>query len=100
MIGYAGESCSPEQRIEFENHYFSCDECFTKLAIIMSLRSPAGEKEEIKLASLAVGIEAAKIARGASIKEAPTSDSCDDLRKAAVDLHIIQWCDTKSQFRL
>ena len=83
MVGYAGGSCSPEQRIEFENHYFSCDECSTKLAIIMSLRSPAGEEEEITLASLAAGIEAAKIAWGASIKEAPTSDSCDDFRKAA-----------------
>jgi hypothetical protein len=83
MVGYVGGSCSPEERVEFENHYFSCDECSAKLAIIMILRSPAGEEEEITLASLAVGSEAARIAWGASMKEATTSDSGNDLRKAA-----------------
>jgi anti-sigma factor RsiW len=84
MVGYVGGSCSPEERVEFENHYFSCDECSAKLAIIMSLRSPSSDGEEEKtLARLAVGSEAARIAWGASMKEATTSDSGNDLRKAA-----------------
>ena len=54
------------------------------LVIIQDLlRSPVSEEEEETLARLATGSEAARIARSASIKEAPTSDSCDDLRKAA-----------------
>jgi len=48
------------------------------------LRSPASDEEEEKtLARLAAGSEAARIARAASLKEASTSDSGDDLRKAA-----------------
>jgi hypothetical protein len=84
MVGYAAGSCSQAERLDFEVHLIACDECLMTLAIIQDLlRSPASVEEEGTLARLATGSEAAKIARSASIKEAPTSDSCDDLRKAA-----------------
>jgi hypothetical protein len=85
IVGYAGQSCSPAERVDFEVHLIACDECLTTLAIIEDLlRFPAGDEEEEKmLAHLAAGSEGARIAWNASMKEASTSDSGDDLRKAA-----------------
>jgi len=73
MVAYVTQSCSPEQRIEFENHYFSCDECFTKLAIITSLRSPHGDEESRALEALyPIGQESASIARVGTEMEVST----------------------------
>ena len=84
MASYAAGSCSQAERLDFEVHLIACDECLMTLAIIQDLRgSSVSEEEEETLARLATGSEAARIARSASIKEAPTSDSCNDLRKAA-----------------
>jgi anti-sigma factor RsiW len=84
MVAYVTGRCPPEERLVFEAHCLACDKCLTTLAIIEDmLGSPVSESEEETFAPLAAGSEAARIARGASIKEAPTSASGDDLRKAA-----------------
>jgi len=64
MVAYVTRSCTPEQGLDFETHCLSCEECFEKLAIILSLsRPPLSEEEERTLAPLyTISVEAAMIA--------------------------------------
>jgi len=64
MVAYVTRSNTPEQRLDFETHCLSCEECLAKLAIILSLsRPPLSEEEERTLAPLyTISVEAAMVA--------------------------------------
>jgi hypothetical protein len=86
MIAYVYESCTPEERLDFELHCRLCDECLTMLAIIQDLLSSpiSDEEEETRTLALSeVGWEAAETARLSSIAQVPTPDSGRRLKTAA-----------------
>ncbi len=80
IVAYVSGSCSPAERLDFEVHCITCDECLAMLMIIQDLLlSPVSEEDEKTLA----GMEAAGVAWRRLITEAVTSDPCPDLRRAA-----------------
>jgi putative zinc finger protein len=75
MVAYTARSCSPAEKVDFESHFLSCDECLATLAIILRLlHFPVCEEEETTLALLyPIGMEAARVALRAGMKVS-TSD--------------------------
>ncbi len=55
MVSYATGSCSKAERIEFETHCLSCDECVATLAIVL--------REKALARLYRSGMESARIAR-------------------------------------
>jgi hypothetical protein len=70
MVAYTTGSCSPAEKVDFESHCLSCDECLATLAIVLRLlHFPVGEEEETTLALLyPIGMEAARVALRAGMK--------------------------------
>jgi hypothetical protein len=62
MVSYAAGTSSAKEKVAFENHCLSCDECLTTLAVILRLsRSPIRREEKKALAPLyPIGVEAAR----------------------------------------
>ena len=53
MVAYIAGSCSPAEKVDFESHCLSCDECLATLAIILRLlHFPVCKEEETTLALL------------------------------------------------
>jgi hypothetical protein len=76
MVAYTAGSCSSAEKVDFESHCLSCDECLTTLAIVLRLSHfPVGEEEETTLALLyTIGMEAARVARHEVGMEVSISD--------------------------
>ena len=74
-VAYIAGSCSPAEKVDFESHCLSCDECLATLAIVLRLlHFPVSEEEETTLALLyPIGMEAARVALKAGMKVS-TSD--------------------------
>lgn len=67
---------APEHTLDFETHCLSCEECLTKLVIVLHLMCSPLRCEEEALAPLhAIGVEAAMIARRRAAMKAPISTS-------------------------
>jgi hypothetical protein len=73
MVSFVTGTCSPAEKHDFEAHYLSCDECLTKLAVILQiLRSPISKEEENTLPPLyTISMEAASVARSEAKIEVP-----------------------------
>jgi hypothetical protein len=85
MVSYATGSCSKAERIKFETHCLSCDECVATLAIVLR------EKASARL--YRSGVEAANIAREdqkrKSRRQSRASNKQSDCIQAAAAIQIV-----------
>lgn len=70
MVAYVAGAYSPAEKLDFESHCLSCDECIATLAMVLRLlHFPVCKEEETTLALLyPIGMEAARVAFKAGMK--------------------------------